>query len=226
MSDLVYKRKNGKYEARYKIGRDSKGRTKYGTVFGNTREEAIARRAAILGQDREDPTSGSAMNLIILGAGSYGREVKAVLEDMRLFDKIDFLDDSLTGYDIKGKCSEAEKFRFLYPCGFVAIGDNEIRRKYGEMLIRAGFLVPTVVSKNANVSPDAKLGKGTMVFAQGIVGASEVGNFCLVQPNGMVNAECKIGDYCRLDNNSVVLKGETVPEGVWIKPGVIFGESK
>ena len=83
---------------------------------------------------------------------------------------------------------------------------------------------PTIVSKNAVISPGAKLGKGTMIFAQGNVGAARVGNFCLVQANGTVNAECDLGDFCRLDNNSVVLKGETVPDGTWVKPGVIFGE--
>lgn len=42
--------------------------------------------------------------------------------------------------EVKGRCCDVELFRFRYPCAFVAIGDNEIRKQYAKKLIDAGFL--------------------------------------------------------------------------------------
>ena len=80
MSDHVYQRKNGKWEARYRKGKYKNGKTRYGSVFGDTREEAIARRDSLVGYDPDNPFSSSEMNVLILGAGSYGREVRKALE--------------------------------------------------------------------------------------------------------------------------------------------------
>ncbi|MCR4992585.1 MAG: hypothetical protein K6A45_06040 [Lachnospiraceae bacterium] len=43
----VYKRKDGRYEARYRKGINSEGKTVLASVYGRTREEAEAKRAAI-----------------------------------------------------------------------------------------------------------------------------------------------------------------------------------
>ena len=225
MSERVYQRKNGKWEARYIKGKSPNGKTRYGTVFADTREEAIIKRELLLGHDPEDPFSGARLNILILGAGSFGHEVKEELEKLHIFNEIVFLDDNITDDDeVKGKCSDVEVFRYRYPCAFVAIGDNEIRKKYAQMLIDCGFYVPTIISKDAIVSSKAKIGVGTMIFAQANVGAAEVGSFCLVQANGLVNAEATLGNFGRIDNGAIVLKGEKAPEGIWLKPGKIYGE--
>ncbi len=224
MSDLVYKRKNGKWEARYVRGKFPDGRTRYGAVFADTREEAIARREVVLGHNPGDPYSQARMNIIILGAGSFGREVKETLEQLHLFHEIAFLDDDSTEEDVLGKCTDANLFRMKYPCAFVAIGDNEIRKKYADMLIASGFYIPTIISPDAIVSPKAKIGVGSMIFAQANVGAATVGNFCLVQANGLVNAGATVGNFSRIDNGAIVLKNENAPENTWLKPGKIYGD--
>ena len=224
MSERVYHRKNGKWEARYVRGKFPDGRTRYGSVFADTKEEAIAKRERVLGHNPEDPFGAAKLNILILGAGSYGREVKEELEKLHVFNEIAFLDDYAEADDIIGRCDEVGEYRFRYPCAFVAIGDNEIRKKYAKMLIDNGFYVPSIISPDAIISSKAKIGVGTMIFAQANVGAAEVGNFCLVQAAGLVNAEAKIGDFGRIDNGAVVLKGEQTPEDMWLKPGKIYGE--
>jgi len=224
MSERVYLRKNGKWEARYIVGKTKSGHTKYRSVFGDTKEEAIARRDEVLGRVLDDEYSPSKLNVLILGAGSFGREVKEVLEKIRLFNRIDFLDDFATGEDIRGKCEDAKAYKQGYPCAFVAIGDNEIRKKYAHMLLKEGFYIPTIISPDAIVSSKAKIGMGTMIFASANVGAAEVGHFCLVQANGLVSADASVGNFSRIDNSAVVLKGEHTPEGLWLKTGKIYGE--
>ncbi len=224
MAKLVYQRKNGQWEARYKKGKKEDGSTKYGSVIGKNREEAIEGRRALLGYDPESPISTSEMNILILGAGSYGREVKEVLEQIRIFRKIAFLDDNVTGEGILGKCTDAEAFRQGYPCAFVAIGDNEVRKKYAHMLMDKHFLIPTIISPDAIVSPKAVIGAGTMIFAQGNVGAATVGDFCLVEPNGLVNSGAEVGSFTHLGSGAIVLKETRVPEETWVRPGKVFEE--
>ncbi len=225
MSDRVYLRKNGKWEARYVKGKSASGKTLYGSAFGDTREEAMAKREIYLGHDPNDPFSGARLNIIILGAGSFGHEVKEELEKLHVFKDILFLDDNITDdAEVIGKCSEVEVLRYRFPCAFVAIGNNEVRKKYAQKLIDCGFYVPTIISRDAIVSSKAKIGVGSMIFAQANVGAAEVGNFCLVQANGLVNAGAKLGNFSRIDSGAIVLKGEHAPEDTWLKPGKIYGE--
>ena len=99
MSERVYQRKNGKWEARYIKGKSPSGKTRYGTVFADTREEAILKRELLLGHNPDDPFSGARLNILILGAGSFGHEAKEELEKLHFFNEIVFLDDNITQDD-------------------------------------------------------------------------------------------------------------------------------
>ena len=46
---LVYQRKDGRWEARYKKGVSQEGKTLYGAVYGSTKEEVLKRRSLITG---------------------------------------------------------------------------------------------------------------------------------------------------------------------------------
>ena len=67
--DNIRQRADGRFEARYPKGRDEKGRIVYGCCYGKTYEEAAEKRAAITGRSVRE------MNLLILGAGSHGKEI-------------------------------------------------------------------------------------------------------------------------------------------------------
>ena len=142
-----------------------------------------------------------------------------------MFNKIDFLDDSLTGGEIRGKCEDVVAFKGAYPCAFVAIADNEVRIRYSRIITENHFFVPTIVAPGGVVSTNAKLGIGTMIFATGRVSAeAEVGNFCLVQAGGVVESRAVICDYVLMDSGAIVEEGAVVPEGEWIERRSTFGK--
>ena len=114
------------------------------------------------------------MNLLILGAGSHGQNIKELAESLRVFSKISFLDDKATGDDIIGKCREAVKFRDEYICAFVAIGDNKKRRKWTTFLKEKNFLIPNIIAHSANISPKAVIGEGVAILPQSTVNESEI----------------------------------------------------
>ena len=224
MAKLVYQRKNGIWEARYKKGKSPEGKTLYGTVYGATEEEAIARRMEHLGYDPDEMNVSPEMNLLILGAGIHGHDVREIAESLRIFKKISFLDDNIKGEDIIDKCENVALYRNKYPCAFVAIGDNEARKRYAEILKANKFLLPSLVSLGANVSAKAKIGEGTVILSQATVNEAEIGDFCIIDLNGVVNSGSRVGDYVRVDCGSIILRGFNVPERAWIKSGEIYGK--
>lgn len=198
----VYKRKDGRYEARYRKGISSEGKTVLASVYGRTREEAEAKRAAITKKptlpERLAGINHKQLNLLILGAGSHGHEVMEIARALGVFQKISFLDDGITGEGIIGRCHEAVDFLNEYPCAFIAIGDNRVRKKYAEFLWEKNFILPRIISPKAMISENAVIGEGCVVLAGAVVEDAEIGNFCIIDPGVKVSSDKKIEEYTHL----------------------------
>ena len=220
---LVYQRKDGRWEARYKKGLSPEGRALYGAVYGATREEVLEKRREITGRANsvtiKDPTE---MRLLILGAGTHGKDVYEIAKSLHIFTEIFFLDDQAKGEDIIGKCRDAVRFRKNFPCAFIAIGDNRIRKKYAKLLKDCGFLMPSIVSPEASVSGNAKVGRGTAVLPQARVGEAEIGDCCILASNSLVNSGARVESFCHVNSGGMVLKGQKVPEGTEVRNGEIY----
>lgn len=223
---LVYERKDGRWEARYKKGVSPDGKAIYGSVYGNSKEEVIQKRAELgFEKTKEIPKFPTKLNLLILGAGSHGKNVKEIAQSLRVFTKISYLDDNQVGEDILGKCKDALDFRGEYGCAFVAIGNNKLRKKYAEFLKERNFILPNIISPAATVSPNVKLGEGIAILPQSTVNESEIGDFCILASNCLVNNGVRLGAYSHIDCGGIVLKGAIVPEGTTVECGEIYGKS-
>lgn len=181
--------------------------------------------SAIFQLDRSDASKSNRqkqLNLLILGAGSHGHNVKETAEKLGVFQKIRFLDDIVEGEEIVGRASDCALFVKEYPCAFVAIGDNEKRKYYTEKLRKCGFMLSTLIHPDTTVSKNAVIGEGTIIMAQATVNAATVGDCCIVASNALVNFGAKISDYSHLDCGAMVLKDAEVPEGTMVESGMIF----
>ena len=220
----VYKRNDGRWEARYLKGYSNEGKPIRGAVYGKTREDVIERRRRLIGESEEGQKNTNQLNLLILGAGSHGKNVKEVAESLRIFTKVSFLDDNVTGEDIIGKCEKALSFRNEYVCAFVAIGDNKKRKKYVKFLKENNFIMPSIIAPSATVSTKAVIGEGVAILPQSTVNESVIGDFCILASNSLINNNSKIGDYSHIDCGGIVLKGKNVPRETWVKSGEIYGK--
>ena len=219
----IYKRKDGRWEARYVKGISEDGKVQYGYLYGNSEQEVTKRRRNILGESGKHPTIPKKLNLLILGAGSHGRNIKEIADSLRIFNKISFLDDNVTGEDIIGTCKEAIKFRNEYICAFVAVGDNKRRKMLAEFLKARNFITPSIIATSANVSPNAVIGDGVAIMPNSTVNESVIGDFCILASNSLVNNGTTIGKFSHIDCGGIVLKGKKVPENTWVESGEIYG---
>lgn len=219
----IYERKEGRWEARFKVGMDDKGRGVYRSVYAKTKEEVIARRRAILGdEDLENVLVNTRLNLLILGAGTHGHDVYEIAKSMHVFNKISFLDDNVQGENIIGTCADILDSKAQFPCAFIAIGDNKKRKKLATMLRDYRFLIPSIVSPAANVSSKASIGEGVAILPRATVSEAKIGDFCILASNSLVNGGAELASFSHVDSGGIVTKGKKVPEEMIISVGEIY----
>ena len=107
----------------------------------------------------------------------------------------------------------------------VAFGDNDIRLEWTLKLAARGVALATVIHPTAWVSPRAKLGGGTVVLAQGVVGTgARLGRAVIVNTGASVDHDCTLGDGVHVSPGARLAGGVTVGERSWIGIGAVVRE--
>lgn len=208
-------RTDGRYEARYIKNRDRNGKIIYGYCYGKTYEEAEERRNWLL-KKNEGLIAPKLMNLLILGAGSHGKEVLEIAEKLRCFNKISFLDDSVVNESVLGPCCDFNSYYGEYSIAIPAVGSGDLRKKWTRELINSGFIIPTLVDPSAVVSKNCKIGFSTVICPGAVINASAViGNGCIVSSGAIIGRDAQMCDWTFINSGETLLKeGNTHDEGI------------
>ena len=192
----IRKRADGRYEARYIKSRTDDGKIRYGYVYAPSYEEVKEKRNTILGLENIVKPVLRRMQILILGHGDHGATVADLCGELRIFEKISFLDDNKQADNIIGKCGDYISFVNEYPIAYPGFGNNELRKQWFEKLQSAGFIVPTLVHPTALIAPSAKIGEGTIVEARATVNSGVViGKGCIISTNTTVDVSVSVGNY-------------------------------
>ena len=157
-------------------------------------------------------------NLLILGAGQYGQMAAEIAQEMGVFERIAFLDDSFLACHpeqatrVEGSMADLPKFAADYRYGFVAIGNPELRRKLTEQLLQNNMTPAMLVHPTAYVSPSAKLEQGCCIEPNATVqtGAT-LKTATFIASGAVVRHNAVVGEYCHIDCNAVVNSTANVP---------------
>lgn len=165
------------------------------------------------------------MNLLIIGAGSFSTEVEEIAT-LRGYTDIVFLDDlpeKAVSTPVIGTMSEISKFRLQYDNAIVALGNNESRIKYHNLLEMYEYNIPTLIHPTAYVSPDACLAPGCIIRTFAVVGRYAVlGKASILNIGAKVDHHCVIGEGSHLLINSVVRASKNVAPLTWIEAGQVI----
>ena len=106
---------------------------------------------------------------------------------------------------------------------FVAIGDNENRRKEVFAVLKDGVRkFVTIIHPDAVIGKNVKIGRGTVVMAGAIVQAEAIiGDHCILNSNSVVDHECLVHDYAHIAPGAVLCGNVTVGEGALIGAGAV-----
>ena len=201
----VRQRKDGSFEARYKIGRNGRGRTAYASCYGKTYEEAVEKREKALEQRLIENNPPVGLNLLILGAGSHGQEVREIAESLHIFQKIDFLDDDTTKPEVLGSWNDIDELKGKYNSAIVAVGDEYTRKLWFAKLTEAGYMIPTLVHPSAIVSQNATLGAGTTICARATISSgAQVGAGCIISAGTTIGRDNVVDDWTHIEVGGIV----------------------
>lgn len=148
--------------------------------------------------------------LLIVGAGGHGRCCLDIARKKNYYIEIVFLDDhyvnqSVNGCDVIGTTDEIGSFYPEYEDIFIAIGNNEIRKKLVSKAKEIGFHLINLISSFAWVSDYAFIGEGVVIFPNSVIEANcEVGNGAILAANTTINHDAKLEDFVLVYSNSVI----------------------
>lgn len=160
-------------------------------------------------------------NLLILGAGQYGKIVWETAKAMECFDRIDFLDDN--NPIAIGKLADYKTFGAQYTHVFVAIGNAKLRKQWLSILEDASFALPRLIHPQAYISASAVLGRAIIAEPMAVVNAgATVETGTLLCAGCVVNHNAHVMSVCQIDCNAVVAANATVPEGTKVTSCTVY----
>ncbi len=188
-------------------------------------------------------------NLIIIGAGGFGREVYCTaLESIGYGEEFvvkGFIDDNVHALDkfegyppilntIDGYQPEEDD---VFAC---AVGVVKTRRILSEKIIAKGGAFQTLIHKTAYIGKNAKVGEGCIILAGARIHCDvTVGKYVIVQPYSILGhdvqvgdwtlinalADCggmsKVGDMVTLHTTSFILPLSVIEEGATVGAGSV-----
>ncbi len=159
-------------------------------------------------------------DLIIIGAGGYGRDLYYIIRESNGFNVdfriIGYIDDNLNalngyiGYPkLIGKISTHElSDNQIFIC---SIADLKTKLSIINNLELKGAEFVNIIHNTSRVTDSAILGRGNIIGPLVSIGAdSIIGNHCILQTGVIIGHDVTIGDYSRIDNYSILVAGVTL----------------
>lgn len=169
-------------------------------------------------------------NLLIIGAGQYGRLALEIARAMGCFGKIAFLDDLYAmgaTPEIVGNICDIVKFAPDFRYGFVAIGNPDLRSKLMTLLDSVGVTPVTLIHPTAYVSPSARLQQGCCVEPNATVQTGTfLGKATFVSSGAVIRHDATVRDFCHIDCNAVVESCAVVPASTKVSCNSVFPKAQ
>jgi sugar O-acyltransferase (sialic acid O-acetyltransferase NeuD family) len=156
---------------------------------------------------KHDRTSDDLQELVIVGAGGFGRELLEMLPDVFPTDQFrlkgflarDVCDLESHGLDAK-VLGDPEDYRPEATDRFLlAIGDIDARRTTVESIQSRGGQFVRFVHPLARIARTATLGQGAVIYPFAVVSnQSQLADFVHLNYYASVGHDCRVGRYCLL----------------------------
>ena len=178
-------------------------------------------------------------DLIIIGAGGFGREVSWLVERInqvnREWNIIGFADDNenlwgsvVDGYPVIGPAEEIQSFPTAYVV--CCIANTEIRQKICKKVDEYPITFATLIDPAAIVSDKVRIGSGTVICAGAVLTVDiTIGEHCIIDVNSTVGHDAVLEDYVTLypsvnvSGNTLICRGVELGTGTQVIQGKTVG---
>lgn len=177
-------------------------------------------------------------NLIIVGAGGFGKHLKSNIKNFNSnkYNFVGFFDKNIklkTKFNEKNIKKNSKKYVFANGIGnFSYSWYPKIFLKYKKL----GFEFINLIHKTAIISNKVKIGLGSVFMENSLVkSGSQIGDFCIINSSAIVSHDVDIGDYCnislgakiggncKIGKNTFLGINSTIIQGIKIGSNSIIG---
>lgn len=168
--------------------------------------------------------------IVIFGAGGHAKVVIDAIEIAGL-DEIRFLVDAnparvgtrLKHYQVRSEQEGLSAGASGSLRAFVAIGNNEARKRIAQMAKQFGFGLATVVHPASVRASDAILGEGSLVMPGSVINACAViGSNAIINTGAIVEHDCRVGDFTHIAPRATLCGGVDIGDDTLIGAGAII----
>ena len=165
-------------------------------------------------------------HLAILGAGGHGKVVADTASLDPKWQTISFFDDawpfSFTGspWPLVGDTNNLLDKLLYFDGVIVAIGDNNLRQKKHELLVKHQASLAVIIHPTAYVSPNAHVGLGSVIFSHSVINIdAKIGYSGIVNTGATIDHDCELADYVHISPGVNLSGGVHVGVRSWIGVG-------
>lgn len=187
-------------------------------------------------------------DIVIVGAGGFGREVAWLIERINEvnaeWNLLGFVDDNeevlgteVNGYKVLGNIDWLNKQELNVA---TAIGDSNVRKSIIKRLKNSRNIYPVLIDPNAICSNEITYGEGVIVCAGTVITVNvKVGNHVIINLDCTIGHDAALGDYTtilpsvnisgyvvteecvNIGTSSAVIPGKSIGEGTIVGAGSV-----
>lgn len=179
-------------------------------------------------------------DIIIIGAGGFGREVAWLIEDINNINKewniVGFVDDNanakdenLNGYELVGDIDWLMNQSYYVTS---AIGNPSVNKKIMDKLATSENKYATLIHPSVICSDTSSIGEGSIICAGNIITVNAtIGKHVIINLDSTIGHDATINDYTvilpsvNVSGHVVLEKGVSVGTGSAIIQGLTVGEN-
>lgn len=158
--------------------------------------------------------------IILIGGGGHCKSAIDVIEQegkykiAGIVDKKNLLGSKVLGYPVIGTDIDINRLAKNYQNALITLGfikNPTLRIKLFNLVKKAGFKLPSIVSPRAYISRHSKIGVGTILMHNVIVNANSViGDNCIINSKALIEHDCLISSHSHISTNVVINGGVKV----------------
>ncbi len=164
--------------------------------------------------------------IILIGGGGHCKSVIDVIEQERKFkiagiiDKPSLIGTKILRYSVIGSDKDLKNLAKKYSYALITVGQINsaiLRKKLFNLVKKAKFILPKIISPTAYVSKHSSIGKGSVIMHKSIINANSlIGDNCIVNTSALVEHDCIISSHCHISTNATINGGVNIKSGCFI----------
>ncbi len=178
----------------------------------------------------------SIRQIVVIGAGGHAKVVIEAIRAAAIGEIVGLIDPQaastiVLGVPVIGGDAHLPAIRADGVAdAVVGIGNNAVRERIAEDLMKLGFTLPSVVHPAAYLSPTAQIEAGAVIMARAVIGVETsisalaiINTGAVVDHDNLIGRAAHVAPGCSLAGNVIIGARTLIGVGSSVRPGITIG---